>query len=194
MVEPIVRMMMGAYTGGRHEEFNRLANKVNAYDPARKNDWTELRIKLMFKTDSIEAFRQASKAKEIIFHKEGWLGPVNVIKAASDPIYYPALPDDMESFELSFEVDHPLNWAKHKLVGVFLRIYDHETLPDNPRLSEIRYRLSRGFRAKINEPDDTNPSRPLSRKRLCRFIDLTNLPQKAALPDKSNQHRLLFQK
>lgn len=143
-VERISRSLCYYLNHGEKEKFNRLADLINGFH-------AEVNIKRMDDPILVEAFERASKAKEFVVDQEHLISPYRIVKAVSGPVYFPAVPDGLTEYELPFSTNgiNRMN-ERERIVGLLFKIYDHESLPDNP---------ARGRHVRISlGPESVTPS------------------------------------
>lgn len=185
LVERISLRLTSLYTYLNREEFNRLADLINGFPQKSSYYNPRYSIKRMEDPALLEAFKLASKTKEFIIDQEDLIAPYRIIKAVSDPVYFPVIPDGLTDFDLNFTVTGLIDGgSKRRIIGVLLKVYDHASLPDKPEKGTARYRLSRGRKAKIIHgsanlappPASYYPSEP-------KYQDLTSRIQSLRSPD-----------
>lgn len=70
------------------------------------------------------------------------LAPFRIVKAVSDPIYFPLATKELVDVVIEVDLPQNANSFEHQVVGIFLEI--DGDLPDFPDPAKVKYKLSRG--------------------------------------------------
>lgn len=171
LIDRIASKLNDYMVQNRWHEFNQMVEMINGMPKTRYGG--SFLIRKMEDPVLVSAFREASDKKSIFVDKNDLRKKYGLMMAISSPVFFPLLPDGLENYDFTYTLPLAFDSNREMIVGVFLKIYNHQNFPDNPKLSAIRYRLSRGFKIQMqSESYLIHPCKPENSKSP-KYVDLS---------------------